>query len=444
VIDSRPATSDPPSTLARAAALACLAIGVVWRWHHILFAHPLTDYVYSDMEVYFTAGTRFLDPRYQPTIADTLFPPGAGFFYALLHVIDPTWRFASFCMFVLSCTLPLLVAALARSLYGARAGLLSLAMASLYFPFIDFFAYFLAEGPFMVAGYSGLALVVATLHGRARSRPALAAATGFGLVLAAAIRVVALPWWLALVALCLVWRRRSGAPGLGAIAAAVLVGGLVLLLPLTLRCTRLDEGRLCLISTNGPMNVVLGHADDVWRVQWDDAQRNWHHEFTPSPSVQQGNHQELKLDFGVYDGPANLRVALAMARAHPLVFLARSVDQVYNLFGGSVPWPSGFTPYRRTSIVFEQLAVVFLFLPAFLRLARRARALARLDLSAAPELLLCLPLVCQMAVSFATLGEPRYRMALDGFILILAAVEILTWIGHAPSERALVAPAGAS
>jgi hypothetical protein len=426
-------------------AAGALLAGLAWRAHHILFAHPAGDYVYSDMAGYHRAAELFLDPAYRQGIADSLFPPGAGYLFAALHRLD--LRLGSgaaatrAAMLAMSVALPLVLSALARVLYGRGAALLVLGMASLYFPFIDLFAWYLAEGPFMLAGSAAiLVLVLAIRARRGAVALALGAASGALCAAAAAIKVVALAWLPAAVLLLAAWAMARRGSGLLRIAAVFLVAGLALLAPLAVRCTRL-AGNFCAVSTNGPMNLVLGRAPPDAIVAWRDAAPGSRLGFSAPSETPLAERPRLPLDFAAWDGPANLRYALAQARSRPLEFLGRSLAQVGRLFRPSVPWPSGATRWRRTSIVYERWALCFVVLPALVSLLRRARMLARLRPEAAPELLLLLPLACQIAAALVTIGEARHRIALDGFLAILAAVELLRWMGIEARREPLVVDA---
>ncbi len=416
---------------------ACYLGGVGWRHHHILVAHPLADYVYSDMEGYERASLQRLDPTYHPSIVDTLYPPGASFFFAALHRLDAPadarFRATGTVMFVLSCLLPLLIAGLAKLLFGEAVALIVLGMASLYFPFIDFFAYFLAEGPFMLAAYGAALLLVLAIRGRRRAATAAVLATAAGALLgaAAAFKVVALLWLPATFVLLALWRWRDGAQGMLRVGIFTMLGGVLVLAPLGVRCTRLAEGRLCVVSNNGPMNAVLGHAEVDALVIWSDGARRF--AFSSPSERPYPERPRLALDFAVYDAGANLRYVLGQARAHPLAFVGRSLAQVRALFPPAVPWPSGYTTFRRTALLFDRLALVFLLVPALLYLARVRKALVRLRPDAARELLLCTPLVCQVLAALVTIGEARFRIVLDGFVMILAAVQVLWWSGVGPA-----------
>jgi hypothetical protein len=411
------------------AALPVLAgaawlFGLAWRYQHLLVSHPMTQFVYSDMQSYRDAALHFADPSYEPKIADTLFPPGAGYFYSLLYRIDPSWELAKWTMFVLSSAVPLLIGAIAFVVFDAAVASVSIITASLYFHFIDFFGFFLSEGPFIVALLVGMLLLCSSLRTAGRRRAwAMGFAAGVSFAAAASMRSVALAWIALFGLVVLVWRVRHRRRGTLAVALAMLLGVGVILAPVGARCTRLNEGRLCAVSTNAGMNMLLGHLPFGRAVHWHDRARGIHHTFGSPPSSQRALFKrELNVDFGAYDAE-NQAKFLQLAKADPLGTVAVSLDQVFNLFSGTVPWPSSHTDWYRSSLVTEQAFVVFLLLPALWPLRRRIAELVRLDPRAAPETLLALPLVGMMAVSFATLGEPRYRIPLDGFTMILAASE---------------------
>ncbi len=72
---------------------------------------------------------------------------------------------------------------------------------------------------------------------------------------------------------------------------------------------------------------------------------------------------------------------------------------------------------------------LFILLPALFALRRRAADVVRLRATAEAEILLIVPLAVSLAVSALTLGEPRYRIPCDGFLMILAARELARVVG---------------
>ncbi len=397
----------------------------------------MVQFVYSDMETYRNAGLNFLSTHCG--IGDALYPPGAGYFYAVLHRLDPSWRLAEWALFVLSCATPVILAGLGRALFGRRVGWLTLAMASLYFPWIDYFAFFLSEGPFTFFTVAAVALLVAAIERRGRpAGDATALASGVVFIMAASCKSAALAWLVAYAIIFLWWQWRSGEKGLLRLAALMVMGGGMLLIPLGQRCTTLNEGRFCAISTNGPMNVLLGHVAETRVIHWNDRVRGMYYTFGGPPAVQRGYTRELTVNFGAYDQAANLKSAAEIAKADPFGYFVQSTLQVFNLFGGSVPWPSADTAWRRLAILFQQLFTLLILLPALFHLRRVAPSLLRLQPAASAEIILCIPLLVLMAVSFATLGEPRLRIPLDGFLMILAAAEILHWFNAAEGSKSVL------
>ncbi len=412
-------------------ALATFVFGVGWRVAHMVFFHPATHFIYSDMFGYHQQAVDWSRPTHL-NIVDTLYPPGAGLFYAAWHRLDPSDRLVGWVMALASSLVPLLVAVAARRLYGRNTSFVACILCALYFPFVDYFGFFLSEGPFIFFVYLSFASLAIAVTSTGRHTQLAALTTGILLACAATIRTVGLAWGMGLIVLLLFWAwrgprelRRAGVR----VALLLGMGMLVVLMPVAARTApSLNEGRFCAVSTNGPMNVVLGHVADVHTIRWDDRVRNTTFIFGSPVMTQLGAKADISVPFGAYDGAANMRYARRLLADDPALFLWLSIDQAAFLFGGTIPWPSSHTPWRRAMILSQYAFYLTILLPALFTLRRRARALFRLDASARAELLLILPLVGAAVTSFMTLGEPRYRIPCDGLLMILAAREYVRWL----------------
>lgn len=405
--------------------------GVAWRYDHLFHAHPMTQYVYSDMQAYYESALRYLAPGVVQGIADTIYPPGTGYVFALLHKMDPSWVAAQWTLLGLSCAVPLILGWIALTLFGIRVASLSVILASVYFPFVDLFAFFLSEALFIPAMVGAVALLILALRAR-RQRiavlPALASGAIFGL--ATSFKTVALASMTLLLLVLVWWQWRGRVRGLYRIVGCVVLGALPVLLALGQRCTRVNEGHFCLVSNNGPIAALFGHTPWVKSITWKDSARRitlgWG---CPVSAQRRMFDREITYDFGAYDSKENTRKLVEIVLKNPLESLALSFDQVCNLFYGSVPWPASHSKWGRSSLEFEQLFLLVCTLPALLHLRTRVRPLLRLNPIAAPEILLFLPVVGVVMTCFVTQGDPRYRVPFDGFIMVLASAEILSWFG---------------
>jgi 4-amino-4-deoxy-L-arabinose transferase-like glycosyltransferase len=399
-------------------AVAVYVAGVIVRYLYIFTLHPATSYVFSDMGAYYLLGTNFFNHQYQPTLLDTFYPPGMTYFLGVLYHLDPSWKLTFAAQWLISSLVPLVVFAIARALYGRRAALVALVMASAYFPFIDYAGYFLSENPFTLSLLLWMWLLI-----KGRTSPSRAAAVAFALAsgvllgVAVAFKNVALgPGLLVLATLVCVDRRRA----LPVVAASA-VGLLAVLAPLTVRATALSGGRFTFIANNLGANVLVGHHGRIKAIVF--APDEFGRAFFLSPPAQEmrGYEEIIQVPFGVLETSKALAFSFEWVRAHASEALLLSLQHVWDLFGGVLPWPSGKTDLQGWAQLFRVLFWPVLVVPAGLHVFRRARA-ARLRRGLlAADLLMLMPLLGIAAIAFLTMGEPRYRTPFDGFLIVLAA-----------------------
>ena len=381
---------------------------------------PVQLFVYSDMGFYHSEALRWCTGG-AFGVKDMMHPPGTGMWYGLFCRLDASFRVSHWLNALAASTVPVAIGFLARTLYGQRAALFAVIFASLYFPFIDFFALFISEGPFLFAVFPAFVALELGLRGSGWRALGLVALAGVGLGFAAMTRPVALIWLILLFLLFTVWRARAQPKEWLALVTALAVGAAVIMVPLTARCTRLNEGKFCIAGTMGPLNIVLGHVSDARRVVWRDT-RDGTYYFASSPvSFQNGSSRELVLPFPAEDGASNMAYARQLFVESPGKFLWQSVRELGFLIVGNFPWPTYETAWRNVGITAEILFWVFAMIPALVTVALKAKPLIRLAPEAHAEALLLVPLFGSMAVSFLTVGETRYRVPVDGFMMILAA-----------------------
>ncbi len=400
--------------------------GAIWRYHYLLHVHPATQFIYSDMQAYVQSALAWFDPHYVPTIVDTLYPPATGYFFGWLHRIDPSWHLALIMQWILSALVPVCIAAFAYDLFGKRVALLSLAMASVYFPFIDYASYFLSENLLLfclMLAMTCLARALSTTHRVWRVISSALAGVMLGLA-AVTKSVVLLPGLLIVLALGyhgLRYRARY--------IAWILIGATVglcgVVVPAAQRCTRLNEGHYCTISTNGGIGVLIGHYNGLVMGHFRDDQRHTYFEFGSPPDFQTGlpigPESNPEFSFGPYDSARALDTAWQQIKNQPLNAVLRSIEHVFGLFTGSVPWPTSHTPQRRWAIFFQEVYWVALLFPALVHLVQQRRALWRMRGTGLADALMILPLLGLMIVAFCTMGEPRFRIPFDGLMIVLAA-----------------------
>lgn len=393
--------------------VVCMA-GAVWRAVHVGWLHPPARFLWSDMLTYVTLAER-REQGIAAGVFDAMHPPGLPALLAVLHRLDPSWQMLSVTQSALSALVPVLLAAIGWQLHGPRVALMAATLAAVYFPFVDHAGYCLTENPCLAALLaSTLCLACGLRAGRLAGTVGFSAASGVLLGCAAAFRSVALStaalWLLCLV--CLAWRRRERR--LLVAACAMTLGTLVVLVPLGMRCTRANEGRICAIDSRGPVEMLMGHFGHA--TYFEFVARGATYAFGSPTAIIQRGLDRVTLPFA----PDDLRAVLATLRdrvcAHPIDAALMSVRNVFNLFVESDLWPALETDLHRWSVLSVELYWVLVLLPAWgYVVGLRRRPVAWEDV------LLVAPLAGLAVTVFFTLGEPRYRIPFDGFVILLAA-----------------------
>ena len=133
----------------RVSAIGFYIVGLLFRYSFILQTHHPRHHVYSDAAQYLYFATQLLSPDFKQNILHTVWPPGNPFFLALLYLFDPTLGFAAGFGLLLTALVPILVACVAKLIFGARAAWWALIFASLHFGFAFYGGYFLFESFFL-------------------------------------------------------------------------------------------------------------------------------------------------------------------------------------------------------------------------------------------------------------------------------------------------------
>lgn len=414
---------------ATVAALAVYTSGVIVRCFYIFKWHRAMDYVYSDMEMYLRAATDFCNPRFVSSINETVHPPGARFLFGTLRWLEqvlwpnyePSMTLVPVAQFVLSILVPLLLAGTAWELFGRRTALFMLVLASLYFPFFDYAGYLLSEGPFLFALVCSFFLLVRSLRTTGQAAIWYGAGAGVMLGCAAALKTVALPAaLLVLLALgAMGWKYRL--PLVRPLVAAV-AGLLLILIPLAVRGPRLSGGRFCLIANDASRNILLGHYGRIRGIKFTDPARRSNIVFISPATHPKGYQHVVDVPAGAYESAKLIDLALRWVREHPGEALMLSFEHMFDLAFGTLPWPSSENPRLRNYVdLFHYLFLIFVLLPVATHVCHHLRPLLRLEPELCADLLVLAPVLALAVVAFLSLGEPRYRVPFDGFLLLLAA-----------------------
>src|SRR5215831_5079284 len=168
------------------------ACGIALRVLYTFRIQRPEDFIYSDMGLYVSRARRMAagEPLMPYDVSQALGYPA---FIAFLNPHGNDLSSTVAAQLVISCLVPLAVGLLGWAAFGRRTGLLAVVFASLYFPFIDYGALFLAEIHFIF--WLALAFAGFLSARRARRRGlAIAAALGggFAISVAASFKALAL------------------------------------------------------------------------------------------------------------------------------------------------------------------------------------------------------------------------------------------------------------
>lgn len=439
-------THAPLSRLQRGIVWACWLGGGLLRLIYLLAVHPPQRHIYSDMAGYVHRARALLDGHAEG-IADSLYPPGASYLFAALLKYDLDGGLFIVAQWLLSLGTMAGLWLLARRLYGNRVAVLSLAIVTLYLPLFHYASLFLAENPFTCALVWAYVLLLRAIDAPVPASTALwALAAGLVAGLAAALKSTILLPVAVTGVLVLLWLRARHRRGALTLVFGVGLGLATVLLPLASRCTRLAEGHFCLISTNTAMNALMGHAGAKSEFRWFDGPRQMTFSFTSPSAPLRGYSERVDLPFGAYDVPANLDELHRRIAADPRMALDSSLRNVADLFVGRDFWPAAHYRKRDWARAFQHLYKWVLLPLALLWLLWRAPRLLRLTDDSLSEWLLLTPMLGLIATAFIALGEVRFRIPFDGFVIILAAQALLALfdrhqrrVGLAAAPRPVIA-----
>jgi hypothetical protein len=411
--------TDIPKWLPGCAVIVA-GIGMIWREWWVLLAHRPDRAIYSDMANYCHLATHLTQVGYQQTASDTVQAQGMGFYLAFWHLMSGSWVAATWSSLFVCLLIPIAAAWMAYRLLGPMVAWITLIICSLHFPFIDYGGYFLAETPFMALLLGGIILMLRSLRLTSPTSVAIwAVAAGVCFGLSATMKshgllvAIAFAIWLGNRA-----RMRSSLrPALT--ASGLLLGSLLAVSPMCLRTSAL-VGHPSFISTNGPLNVLIGHYDP--KVATFRFLSHGHVERWSSPStLQRGARRTVDCHFPSYDGSSCLAMAWDWIRAHPFDAVMLSCDHVLDLYSlNTYPWPTASTSWRHWTSLSEHLTLFVITIPGALGaiiVFRRGNQRQRRAV-----VILVIPVCCLWLTVFLTSSEPRYRVPFDLFTIVLAAL----------------------
>jgi hypothetical protein len=404
-------------------ALAALAyvIGVVWRYLHIVHFHDPRKYVYSDMKMYVDLGRRLARPDYDPTILDVTHPPGMSTLIAEAVKLDPELSYLVSFQVLVSCLVPLGVMWFAYKAFDRTTARAALILSSIYFPFVEYGGYFLAEVYMMLLVPVTLALYLTAAEQKSRPRAALwGLATGVALFGALAMKMVALPAIVGFATLHLLLAKTSPRSiriiALGATLFAAAPG----MTAISARCTEANEGRFCLGSNKSAADFMLGHYGRIQGVAWKPPDRREVMSFGSPSAYQHGYREVPEVPFSITDSEENSEAAWKWMREHKMHAVVLSFEHVFDMMGMTLPWPAVATGYWVGSQGTQYLFLVFIMLPAFYRLIDVWRERGLVELLRSRHFTVLSPILGVALAVFIATGEPRYRIPFDSVFMLLA------------------------
>ncbi|MFN8392863.1 MAG: hypothetical protein U0136_21400 [Bdellovibrionota bacterium] len=421
------APARPLSKFALAIVLLTYFLGALFRYEFIFVTNRPTDpsNIFGDIDWYVYESAHYFDPSYHSTLYDTLFPPGMAIYIATLRWLNPSLQLLVVMQWVLACLIPFLLGAIALRLFGSRNAAYVLCFSSLYFPLWEYFGYLFSEGPFLFSMLAAFLLLIVSLQYQRLAFACLFGALG-GIFLGAASALKSVALLSAAVSFAaLLFCRRRAVFRIWPTFCTACLGVVVVLTPISRHATRLNEGRFLLIANDASRTFLLGHQGRAGLTWWVDAARDFHMNFI-NPSTVQHNYTAVKTyPFGVYDNAANYAAGWRWTLDHPVDALLLSFEHVFDMFAIALPYPGYFRPYFRWVGFFNEIFLTLVFLPAIYHLVRSRRRILLAEPAMLGDALLAAAASSIYIVAFFYLGEGRYRICYDGFLILLASRAIV-------------------
>lgn len=415
--------SVPIRLLPLVLSLGAYLLGVILRYQFIFVQNRPTDpaNIFGDIDWYVYESGRIFETGYVPTLYDTLFPPGESIYIAVMRWLDPSLQALVATQWILSCLVPLILGYTAYRLFGLRNALYVFGLSSLYFPLWEYFGYLFSEGPFLFTMYLAFMLLILSIQAKSTSEATLwGILTGLALGSCATFKSVAL-FSAALVIIALLYYRLRHKFRIWPTLASAVMGVVIVLTPISIRATRLNEGRFLLIANDASRTFLLGHQGRAGLTWWVDSKRNFHMNFI-NPSTVQHSYNEIKsYPFGVYDTAQNYAAGWQWIRENPVDAALLSFEHVFDMFAIALPYPGYFRPYSRWVIFFNQVFLALILLPAMLHLCLAWRQISSASPQFRGDIMLAAAAGSIFIIAFLFLGEGRYRICYDGFLIILAS-----------------------
>jgi F5/8 type C domain-containing protein len=404
------------------------ALGVLWRWFHIVRWHDPRRFTHADLEAYVTLAKRLAQPGYVLTVNDVPSAPGSTWLLEFFLRRDASLLQQVHFNFLICALVPLAIGALGWVTFGKRTAQAAIVIASAYFALIDSGAYFIPDvhlalvGTLTIASYLQAMKLVAEEPSTKRTAAfvGLAVLSGILFSLAMALSTVALPVVISFCAVHFLFTRGAKPGRKALVLAAFLVASAPLTVMIAQRCTAANGGHFCRSSNTSEANFLLGHYDRTGGIEWRDPARPGDVVILSNIGSQQHGFRSNKtVGFPITDQDTNSEYAWGWIRQNPTKALVMSLEHVWDCFGGTYAWPALIADQWAGAYAAHFLFLAFVFFPALIVLFDLVRQRGVLGLLRSMEFALVSPVFGVCFAAFATSGQVRYRIPWDGVLIVL-------------------------
>lgn len=403
-------------------AWGVFVLGVLYRYVFTFSVAPPQNHLINDPGDYLKRAINLCQQTFPWDITHTMFPPGTDYFYGAVYCIRKNQMDLSWAIVIGSSLIPVLIYSLARTIYGHAVGLLSLILASTYFPFINFGGFYLSEIPVMLTMLMGTICLIEAFRSSSERKTWIfwALCVGFFSGLSATIKLQALAPLLLTAALGPFFQKTARGHTLKVIFVSLL-GTIPVLIPGAVRCTTLNGGNLCLGAKSFGINLLVGHQPGKPWLRFLVKERNLELLFSGPFMDFEPERQPRTLEFGPWeDEKIKAEIAKEFGES-PGEFLFTFWRNTKSYFGAVQLWPQSEAPLWAYELF--RYFLWFMFAILFLAYALIPRWF-REECQRLEFWQLVLPMLGGFLCGIIGTGEPRYRVPFDCYLIILFAAAV--------------------
>jgi hypothetical protein len=186
------------------------------------------------------------------------------------------------------------------------------------------------------------------------------------------------------------------------------------------KCTRANEGHFCIGSNKAPADFLLGHYGRFHVMTWRDPVTGSTNTYGSPSTAQHCYSEQPEMEFAMTDSAKDFETAMGWIRQHPKQALVLTVEHVYDLFFGALPWPSFNTKYWISNAAAHYIFILFVLFPSSVRCVDILRRRGLRGFLASTEALVLAPVVGLVVSAAIATGEPRYRIPFDSLFMLVA------------------------